>query len=196
MNSKVDEYIDKHANFSSMLTEIRTIFLTTELAETIKWGMPTYTLNGKNVVGLGSFKSHCGIIWFFQGGLLKDTKKVLQNAQEGKTQAMRQWRFTANDIVNNKLVLQYINEAIENAKKGLSLKPTKKPLIIPLELQQVFDENKNLEKAFHNLTLTKKREFTEYIDSAKRESTKNTRLEKIIPLILDNIGLNDKYRNC
>ncbi len=195
MKSKVDEYIDKHANFSSTLTEIRTIFLTTELTETIKWGMPTYTLNNKNIVGFGSFKSHCGI-WFFQGGLLKDTKKVLQNAQEGKTQTMRQWRFTANDIVNNKLVLQYINEAIENAKKGLFLKPTKKPLIIPLELQQVFDEDKDLEKVFHNLALTKKREFTEYIASAKRESTKNTRLEKIIPLILDNIGLNDKYRNC
>ena len=195
MNIKVDKYIAKHANFSSTLSEIRGIFLSTGLAETIKWGMPTYTLNDKNVVGLGSFKSHCGI-WFFQGGLLKDTQRVLQNAQEGKTQAMRQWRFTTNDVINKKLILQYIKEAIDNVNKGRYIKPVKKPLIIPTELQQVLDTNKNLEIAFNNLSLTKKREFTEYIASAKRETTKNTRLEKIIPLILDIIGLNDKYRNC
>ena len=47
---------------------------------------------------------------------------------------------------------------------------------------------------FESLTLTKKREFTEYISSAKRDDTKQKRLEKIIPMILNNIGLNDKYK--
>ncbi|WP_325262934.1 YdeI/OmpD-associated family protein, partial [Flavobacterium sp.] len=40
----------------------------------------------------------------------------------------------------------------------------------------------------------KQKEFIEYIESAKREETKLTRIEKIKPMILDNIGLNDKYR--
>ena len=40
------------------------------------------------------------------------------------------------------------------------------------------------------------REYADYIESAKREATKITRLEKIIPLIEKGIGLNDKYKNC
>jgi uncharacterized protein YdeI (YjbR/CyaY-like superfamily) len=44
---------------------------------------------GKNLLGIGAFKNHFGL-WFFQGSLLKQNTKLLVNAQEGKTQAMRQ----------------------------------------------------------------------------------------------------------
>ena len=197
MDSRVDEYIAKHSNFTELLTKIRKILLSTEFVETIKWGMPTYTIQGKNIAGIGSFKSHFGI-WFFQGALLKDAHKVLTNAQEGKTQAMRQWRFTKDSKIDKKLLLTYIQEAIANEKKGLRIKPTKtkKPLLIPPELTSVLTKNKTLSQAFEKLTLTKKRGFSEYITNAKRETTKSKRLEKIIPMIIDNIGLNDKYRNC
>ena len=60
MEPKVDEFIKKHENFSSILIEIRKVFLSTELVETIKWGIPTYTIKNKNVAGMGAFKSHCG----------------------------------------------------------------------------------------------------------------------------------------
>ncbi len=197
MDSRVDEYITKHSNFTELLTEIRKILLSTEFVETIKWGMPTYTIQGKNVAGIGSFKSHFGI-WFFQGALLKERHKVLTNAQKGKTQAMRQWRFTNDSKIDKKLLLTYIQEAIANEKKRLRIKPTKtkKPLLIPSELASVLTKNKTLSQAFKELNLTKKRDFSEYITNAKREATKISRLEKIIPMIMDNIGLNDKYRNC
>jgi uncharacterized protein YdeI (YjbR/CyaY-like superfamily) len=35
----------------------------------------------------------------------------------------------------------------------------------------------------------------EYINEAKQEKTKLSRLEKIKPMILSNIGLHDKYRS-
>ena len=196
MDTSVDTYIDKHSNFKKQLTKIREILLTTELQETIKWGMPTYTIDGKNVVGMGSFKAHFGI-WFFQGALLKDTDKVLSNAQEGKTQAMRQWRFTDVSKIEGNTILRYINEAIDNQKKGLQIKPVqKKPLHIPKELTDTLNENKILSNSFEKLALTKKREFADYISEAKREATKASRLEKIIPMIMNNIGLHDKYKNC
>jgi len=195
MDSKVDAYIVNHNNFSGILTTLRELFLSVELVETIKWGMPTYTMNGKNIVGIGAFKTHCGI-WFFQGGLLKDSHKVLTNAQEGKTQAMRQWRFTSDSKLDKKLILAYVQEAISNEKKGLKIKPIKKQLTIPPELATILNENKVLAQSFEQLTLSKKKEFAEYIITAKRETTKRNRLEKIIPMILNNIGLHDKYRNC
>jgi len=197
MDLRVDAYITKHSNFTKLINEIRKTLLSTEFEETIKWGMPTYTINGKNVVGIGAFKSHFGI-WFFQGALLKDTHKVLTNAQEGKTQAMRQWRFTNDSKIDKELLLTYINEAIDNEKKGLKIKPigTKKPLVIPTELVSTINKNKALSISFEKLSLSKKREFSEYIAEAKREATKIKRLEKIIPMIMNGTGLHDKYKNC
>ena len=130
MEPKVDSFISKHENFANLLTEIRKVLLSTELVETIKWGMPTYTINNKNVAGIGAFKSYCGI-WFFQGALLKDPHKVLQNAQEGKTKAMRQWRFNNDSTLDTQLMRLYLYEAIENEKKGLKIKRAKKTLTIP-----------------------------------------------------------------
>ena len=46
------------------------------------------------------------------------------------------------------------------------------------------------------LTPGKQREYCEYIASSKREATKHSRLEKITPMILNSVGLNDKYKNC
>ncbi len=198
MDIRVNQYIEKHSNFTAVLNTIRKVILSTELVETIKWSMPTYTLQGKNVVGIGSFKSHCGI-WFFQGGLLKDELKALTNAQEGKTQAMRQWRFTKDSILDEKQLLFYIQEAISNEKKGLRIKPakySKKPLNIADELKSLLENDKNLAEAYAMFSLAKRKEFSDYIASAKRDATKTSRLEKITPMILDHIGLNDKYRNC
>ena len=195
MNEKVDVYIAKHKDFSHILNKLRDIILSTELIETIKWGMPTYTLNNKNIVGMSAFKSHCGI-WFFKGALLKDVEGVLINAQEGKTNAMRQWRFASDSKIDIKLVLKYLAEAIENEKKGLKIERINKPLVIPPQLKNILKSNKDVENSFKALTLAKKREFAEYIKEAKRESTKENRLEKIIPMIINRIGLNEAYKKA
>lgn len=194
MDHKVDEFIARNKNFSKMLTTIRNVILSTELVETIKWGMPTYTINQKNVLGIGAFKSHYGI-WFFQGSSLKDPNKVLQNAQVGKTKAMRQLRFTEDSNIDIELLKSYVLEAIDNEKKGVKLSPAKKPLIIPIELQKVFSENELLFKSFNALTLTKRREFSDYISEVKKDQTKVKRIEKIIPMILHSKGLHESYKN-
>ncbi|QGY47254.1 hypothetical protein GM418_27395 [Maribellus comscasis] len=190
----VDEYILNTENGKEILIILREILKGTELKETIKWGSPVYTVNGKNVVGIGAFKSYAGI-WFFQGALLKNEEGVLVNAQEGTTKALRQWRFSDVNEIDEKLVLKYVNEAIENQKKGKEIKADrKKTLVIPDELKEAFLKNKELEIAFNEFTTGKKREFADYISQAKQEATRLKRVEKIRPLILKNIGLNDKYR--
>ncbi|NNC70013.1 MAG: hypothetical protein HKN90_04230 [Flavobacteriaceae bacterium] len=193
MAKSVEEYIEKQETYGKALEVLREILCATELQETVKWGIPTYTINKKNVVGIAAFKSHFGI-WFFNGVFLSDPHGILRNAQEGKTRGMRQLNFKSLDEVDKSIILDYTLEAIENQKKGLEIKPEKKPLVIPKELEKVFNENKELAAIFESLTLTKKREFAEHISSAKREETRQKRLEKIIPMILNNIGLNDKYR--
>ena len=190
----VQEFFKQDLPHKKELKQLRKILLSTEMEETLKWGIPVYTVDGKNVVGLSSFKSYYGL-WFYQGALLKDKKSVLINAQEGTTKAMRQWRFNPEEKINDKLVLQYLREAIKNQREGKVIPiQRKKKLIIPEVLLNSLIKNKTLLNSFNSLTPFKQREFSDYISDAKRDSTKVTRLEKIIPLIKKGIGLNDKYR--
>jgi len=193
----VEEYIEENAHFGEALTILRDIINTTELEETVKWSAPVYALNNKNVIGLGAFKNHFGI-WFFNGVFLKDKHNKLVNAQKEKTKALRQMRFESVNDIDKNIVLAYVNEAIENQKLGKEIKPdrTKKETVIPAELQSVLNSNTALNTAFQLLTPGKQREYCEYINSAKRETTKQTRLEKIKPMILQGVGLHDKYKNC
>ena len=189
-----EEYILNAINGRDILIILREIICSTELVETIKWGSPVYTINEKNVVGIASFKTYVGL-WFFQGALLKDEEKVLINAQTHVTKALRQWRFSTVDEIDDKLILKYLHEAIQNQKQGKELKPDRnKPVIIPDELIEIFRADKELEDCFNRFTKGRQREFAEFVSSAKQAETRNARIQKIIPLILDNIGLNDKYR--
>lgn len=189
-----EEYILNACHGKDILIILREIIHLTELVETIKWGSPVYTINKKNVVGIGSFKTYTGL-WFFQGALLKDEEKVLINAQTDVTKALRQWRFSTVDEIDDNLILKYLHEAIQNQKLGKELKPERnKTVVIPDELLEVFKEDKELKDCFARFTPGRQREFADYISSAKQTETRKARIQKIIPLILDNIGLNDKYR--
>lgn len=195
-SQKVDAYIAKHSQWSDALTTLRTIFHKTELQEAIKWGSPTYTLNGKIVAGIAGFKNHYAI-WFHQGVFLKDTHNVLNNAQEGKTKALRQWRFSKEDTIPEATVLAYLEESIQNTLAGKELKPErKKGVSLPPILKAAFKQDASLHKAFNVLSPGKQREYAEHIGSAKQEATRERRLEKVKPLILKGAGLHDKYKNC
>ena len=190
----VDEYLEKSRKWNGGLRFLRNKLLNTELTETVKWGAPVYTINNKNVVGLGGFKDFISI-WFYQGVFLSDPEKKLINAQEGTTRGLRQLRFTSiTEIERNlEIILQYVEEAIQNQKEGKEIEIKRKELIVPEELTQELT-NKNLIEVFEELSLSKKRDFAEYISSAKQDETKWRRLEKILPMIENGIGLNDKYK--
>ncbi|MCZ4319405.1 YdeI/OmpD-associated family protein [Aequorivita viscosa] len=195
-SEKVDVFIEKQTQWKEKLKQLRKIISQTELKEEVKWGKPTYTLNGKLVVGLAEFKNHMAL-WFHQGVFLKDPHKKLVNAQEGVTKALRQWRIEPKDAIDSKIVLQYVEEAIANSKAGKELKPVrKKEVTIPPLLKQAFEKDATLKANFQKLTPGKQREYAEYIAEAKREATQQNRLEKSIPMINNGVGLHDKFKNC
>lgn len=183
----------KNNLWTEELEVLKSIINKTQLIETEKWGAPIYTHKNKNVIGIGGFKSYFGI-WFFNGVFLKDEMNLLINANEENTKALRQMRFNSIKDVDEKIILQYIKEAIDNEEKGLKIKPESKEKISCKLLEDELETNLDLKKAFNSFTPYKQREFAEHINDAKQEKTKLTRLEKIKPMILSNIGLNDKYR--
>nr|WP_322624773.1 DUF1801 domain-containing protein [uncultured Flavobacterium sp.] len=193
MEEKPKRVWDKSSKWPEELNALKAIIANTPLVETTKWGGPAYTYNNKNVLGVGGFTNFF-TIWFFKGVFLKDEANVLINANEGNTKGLRQWRFTSIDEIDEKLILKYINEAIEIEKQGLSITPAKKETVMPELLQKQLNEDSNLKQAFEAFSPYKQREFCEYIAEAKQEKTKLARLEKIIPMIQESHGLNDGYR--
>ena len=194
----VQEYIENHPNYKEELTLLRQLINKTTLEETIKWSAPTYTLNGKNVLGLGAFKSYVGI-WFFNGAFLSDTNQLLINAQVDKTKGMRQMRFKSLEDINPEIVSSYIEEAIKNEAAGLKIKPTKsssKDFLLNDLLKEKLGADTQLKEAFEQLSFYKQKEYSNHIEEVKRGATKISRLEKIIPMIQAGKGLYDKYKNC
>jgi len=181
----VDQFIENNSKWTNHLQELRYLLLSFNLTETIKWGSPVYMKDGKNLLGLGAFKNHYGI-WFFQGALLKQNTFLLVNAQEGKTRAMRQIKFDKNSVLDIESIKPYIAEAIALHDQGKLVELAKpKAIEIPLKLNEAFSKDKNLKSAFELLTPGKQKEYSLYIIDAKREETKQKRLEKIIPIIIE-----------
>ena len=190
----VEEYINNHPEQAVALEKLYQIIQSTSLQESIKWGAPVFTFSGKNIVGLGAFKSYTGL-WFFQGVFLQDQKELLVNAQEGKTKAMRQMRFQDAGEIDEKIVRDYILEAIQNQKDGKEmLADRSKPIELCDEFADFLSANTIVAEAFDRLSKSKKRDYAEYIASAKQLKTKEKRLAKIKPMILEGMGLNDRYQ--
>ena len=190
----VDEFIAGQDTWKAELIRLREILNSTALEETVKWGGPCYVAHGKLIVGIGAFKSYFGL-WFHQGVLLADSAGVLINAQEGKTKALRQWRMTSKKDIKVRTIKAYVKEAIAMAESGAEIKPDRaKPVVVPSELKSALAKHARAAKLFKAMTKGKQREYADYISDAKRPETKLKRIEKIIPMIISGIGMNDKYR--
>src|ERR1700687_4135546 len=125
MNPKVDFYFNKAKEWQEELEQLRTIVLDCGLTEELKWGVPCYTFEKRNIVLIHGFKEY-GALLFFKGALLHDAKGILIQ-QTKNVQAARQIRFTnVREIVKMEPILKsYIYEAIEVEKAGLKV-PLKK----------------------------------------------------------------------
>jgi len=195
-SEKLEAYFSKAHHFQEGIQILRDLALKTKAEEAFKWSVPVYAIEGKNVFWIARFKNHFGV-GFFNGVFLKDPKNVLVNVQEGKTQAMRHWHFKSIDEIDKKGVLTYMNESLENQKKGMELVPKKKTAVkvtVPKLLKDTLVQNEKANKAFKSLSPYNQKEYSEYIANAKQEKTKVSRLKKILPMILEGKGLNDKYK--
>ncbi|MBB4805517.1 uncharacterized protein YdeI (YjbR/CyaY-like superfamily) [Chryseobacterium defluvii] len=192
MNPKVNFFFDKAGQWQKEFEKLRTIALQTRFEEELKWGCPCYTWQGKNIVLIHGFKEYCALL-FFKGVLLNDTHKVLIQQTEN-VQTARQMRFTGlKEIIDlEKIIKAYIYEAAEVEKTGLKveMKETRE-FEIAEEFQKRLNESPELKKAFETLTPGRQRAYLLHFSSAKQSKTRESRIKKYIPKILDGKGLND-----
>jgi len=189
---KVDWFFNKPGQWQQEYEKLRKIVLECDLTEELKWGCPCYTFEKRNIVLIHGFKEYCALL-FVKGALLKDPKGILIQQTEN-VQSARQVRFTsAREIVKMKGTLKaYIREAIAAEKSGLkvSLKKTSE-FAMPEEFKGKLDEVPALKKAFKALTPGRQRGYLLYFSQPKQSKTRQARVEKSVPQILNGKGLND-----
>ncbi|MFZ0285874.1 MAG: DUF1801 domain-containing protein [Terriglobales bacterium] len=192
MNPKVDGLLKKAKKWNEEFETLREIVLESPLTEEVKWGQACYTSDGQNVVLIHGFKEYCALL-FFKGALLKDPKGILIQQTEN-VQSARQIRFTnVRQIVGMKPTLKaYIQEAIEVEKAGLKVKLKETSAFkAPEEFQKKLSESPALKKAFAALTPGRQRGYLFYFSAAKQSKTREARVEKCMPQILQGKGLDD-----
>lgn len=192
MNPKVDFFFEKNSKWQNEYKKLRSIALSCDLTEELKWGVPCYTFKKTNVVLIHGFKEYCAFL-FHKGALLKDTEGILIQQTEN-VQSARQIRFTnLHEIEKMEAVLKaYIFEAIEVEKAGLSieLKKTSEFTMVD-EFKEILYSDEELKKAFEALTPGRQRGYLLYFSQAKQSKTRKDRIDKYRDHILSGKGLND-----
>lgn len=191
-NPKVDFYFEKAKRWHDELLQLRAILLDSPLVEDLKWGVPTYTQDGKNVALIHHFKEFCAVM-FFKGALLQDAHGLLHQ-QTDNTTATRQLRFTSiDDVAAQEFALrEYVEQAMAIEAAGLKV-AYKKPseMAHAEEFVQALSEDPAFKTAFEALTPGRQKAYHLYFTSAKQAKTRLARVEKCVPLILAGKGLED-----
>jgi uncharacterized protein YdeI (YjbR/CyaY-like superfamily) len=192
MNPKVDSFFSNAKQWQEEYKKLRMIILDCGLTEEYKWMHPCYTFENSNIVLIHGFKEYCAIM-FIKGALLKDARGLLIQQTEN-VQSGRQIRFTTvREIVELEPILKaYIHEAIEVEKAGLKV-DYKKPseFSLPEEFINKLEAIPGLQDAFEGLTPGRQRGYILFFSAPKQSKTREARIKKWLPQILDGKGLND-----
>lgn len=192
MNPRVDFYFNKAEKWQEEIEQLRSVVLDCGLTEELKWGCPCYTFRESNIVLIHVFKEYCALL-FFKGALLSDTHQILIQQTEN-VQAARQVRFTHMDEITEQrnILKAYIYEAVEIEKAGLkvNLKKTEE-FTVAREFQHKLDTIPALKTAFEALTPGRQKAYLLHFSQPKQASTREARVEKWMPQILNGKGLND-----
>jgi len=165
-------------NWTAELYLLRDIVLKSGLVEERKWGMPCYTLKGKNVLNISVLK-HFAVIVFFKGALIKDEKNRLEKPGEN-LRFTRLMKFTSISqiVAHEDDIHDFMKRAIAIERAGLKIEVADNAISIPNELLQTFELDPLLKKAFYSLIPGRQRGYALYFSQAKLTKTGLARIEK------------------
>ena len=190
--SNVDCYI-KGANeeFIPILKKIREHLLRDEfkLEEGWKWSAPNYDHKGM-VCWLAHFKNHVGLN-FFKGSLIEDLHGLYDEACMDK--GNRMLKFRSLDDLDLEKLNHYIFEGVRLNDEGVKVAKKKIENSVPDDLGSALEKNKVAKAFFESLAPGYKRDYIEWITSAKRDATREKRLATTVEWLSEGKKKNWKY---
>ena len=197
-DSRVDSYIAASAAFAKpILTHLRSVVheACPDVEETMKWRFPHFMYHGI-LCSMASFKAHCAF-GFWKGAL------VLGTEPGAKRDAMGSFGRIASvrDLPPRKELVRMIREAMRLNEEGVPSPTRSKAKVsakpepaVPPALQAALKKNRKAKSAFEGFSPSHRREYVEWITDAKREETRQKRIEKTIAQLSEGKGLNWKYQ--
>src|SRR4051812_9234368 len=178
------------------IAEMRRVLAGFAMTEECKWGKPTYTVDGKNIVIMQGFKEYFTLL-FFKGALLKDPKRVL--VPLGQMHAGRVIKFTSVKEIKamTATIKAYVREALAVEKAGLRIAPKKtSDYPVPAELTERFRRDARFKRAFQALTPGRQRSYLYHFAAAKQSATRVARIEKAMPAIFEGRGFLERRQTA
>lgn len=192
-NPKIDDYIANSAEFAQpILMKLRVLIHEAhpDIEESIKWGMPSFDYKGI-VCHIAAFKTHCSF-GFMKYKLIKGLEENGGMNSFGKLKSVE-------DLPSDEVILMYIKEAVDLNERGIKLpkKPKiKKELEVPDYLIEILNKNPKANQVFNDFSYSHKKEYIEWIVDAKREATREKRMNQMLEWLAEGKHRNWKYENC
>jgi uncharacterized protein YdeI (YjbR/CyaY-like superfamily) len=199
-DSRVDAYISSAPDYAKpIFNHLRQLVHTAcpDVEENMKWSRPSFLHQGI-LCGMSAFKHHCAFgFWLYE--LVLDMKDKGAAEWDGMGQFGRITSLA--DLPNDKELLSLIKKAValndSGAKRPAALRPAKKQeLIVPDYMTAALKMNKKALAAFEAFSYSHKKEYVEWITEAKREETRQKRIETMMTWLTEGKSRNWKYANC
>jgi uncharacterized protein YdeI (YjbR/CyaY-like superfamily) len=185
-DKRIDDYIMKSADFAKpILIHLRELIhkACPDVEEGLKWSMPYFMYKDSILCGFASFKQHCAF-GFWLASKMKDPKKILKSGENKTAMGHLGQLKSIKDLPSDKVLISYIKEAMSLTDKGVKLEKaapvSKKDLKVPSYFMNALKKNKKALKTFEGFSNSNKKEYVEWVTSAKTEETRETRLETAI----------------
>jgi uncharacterized protein YdeI (YjbR/CyaY-like superfamily) len=187
----VDAYLDASERWPREIGALRPLLLAAGLDERIRWGKPCYSHGDANIAILQEFVDDLALM-FFKGILLDDPSGVLEEVGPN-SHAARRVTFTSVEEIEARadVVSDLLREAIAVEDAGTEVPPRPAEELAP-ELAERLEQDPELAAAFDRLTPGRQREYNLHVAGAKQASTRERRVDAIVPRILDGRGLRDR----
>ncbi|MCF8449649.1 MAG: YdeI/OmpD-associated family protein [Taibaiella sp.] len=199
---RIDEYIAKAAPFAQpILSHLRGLIHTVcpDVEETWKWSFPNFDYKGTTMLSMAAFKQHC-TFGFWKASLMPDPENIFNLAEKAAMGNLGKITSLA-DLPKDSVLKKYIKEAMKlneaGVKRTLPKKATnveKAALTTPPDFAALLKKNQDANTTFNNFSYSHKKEYIEWIEQAKTETTRNKRMAQAIEMIEAGKSRNWKYQ--
>jgi uncharacterized protein YdeI (YjbR/CyaY-like superfamily) len=184
---RVDAYIEKAAPFAKpILEQFREVVheACPAAEETIRWSVPSFSHHGM-LCNMAAFKAHCRIV-FAKEPLVRGAAEAF-----GKIEGVE-------GLPQRKRLLEMVKQAAKlnevDTRIPKTTKPAKPPATVPPALEAALRKSKKARAHFAGLPPSHKREYIEWINEAKKDETRDKRIERTIAQLEEGKSLNWKYQ--
>ena len=188
---RVDAYIDRQEDFAKPILERlrQTVHrVIPDAREDLKWGAPHFVVGGRNLAGMGGFKRHAR--FFLHGKMTPDEQTTwdrfgrLERVDDCPSEA------ELKKILEPRAKVLREGNAIGRADR------TARPLKMPEDFADALRDVPQARQHFDGFTEAQRRDYVEWITSAKRDETRAKRIAQAVEWIAEGKRRNWKYEKC